>query len=211
MDGSFPRPYSPFPKINYFGASSNSIYISGTVTLRRRFTKELFVPRRMFTPSRLTKVRIRGGDCGGVLECARRAEFARRARAERLRYWALVCGEFHLGAEVLEAFAVAELAVGGDDAGLHGAAVHAEGGECIAESRRRRPAGPRCRRNSRGSGAGRMVRPDGVSFRTARVVPVWVFGAERVGWAGVLYFGYKFVAAVCDRRTEGRPVPGRNV
>ena len=42
-DGTFPRPYSPFQTINYFAASSNSIYSSGTVTLRRRFTKELFI------------------------------------------------------------------------------------------------------------------------------------------------------------------------
>ncbi|MBI4891192.1 MAG: TonB-dependent receptor [Acidobacteria bacterium] len=42
-DGTFPRPYGGYQTINFFSAGSNSIYNSGTVTLRRRFRKEMFV------------------------------------------------------------------------------------------------------------------------------------------------------------------------
>jgi len=42
-DGSFPRPFPVFQGINYFAASSNSIYNSGSLTVRRRFSKELFI------------------------------------------------------------------------------------------------------------------------------------------------------------------------
>jgi hypothetical protein len=41
--GTFPRPYPQFSTINIINGSSNSIYNSGSVTFRRRFTKEFFV------------------------------------------------------------------------------------------------------------------------------------------------------------------------
>lgn len=42
-DGSFPRPFPAFQTINYFAPSSNSIYNSGSVTVRRRLSRELFI------------------------------------------------------------------------------------------------------------------------------------------------------------------------
>jgi hypothetical protein len=42
-DGTFPRPYPAFQTINFFLAGSNSIYNSGSVTLRRRFGKQMFL------------------------------------------------------------------------------------------------------------------------------------------------------------------------
>jgi len=42
-DGSFPRPFAAFQTINYIAASSNSIYNSGSVTVRRRFSRQMFV------------------------------------------------------------------------------------------------------------------------------------------------------------------------
>lgn len=58
--------------------------------------------------------------------------------------------------------------------------------------------------------------PDGWFDRTAfplvpRVLPVWVFGAERTGRAGILYPGYKLVPAVRDRRTESVKFPETRV
>jgi hypothetical protein len=42
-NGSFPRPYGGYQTINFFSAGSNSIYNSGSVTLRRRFGKQMFL------------------------------------------------------------------------------------------------------------------------------------------------------------------------
>lgn len=42
-DGTFPRPFPNFQTINYFAASSNSIYNSGAITVKRRFSRDLFV------------------------------------------------------------------------------------------------------------------------------------------------------------------------
>ncbi|MBN8729633.1 MAG: carboxypeptidase regulatory-like domain-containing protein [Acidobacteria bacterium] len=42
-DGSFPRPFPAFQTINYIAASSNSTYNSGSLTIRRRFSKQMFV------------------------------------------------------------------------------------------------------------------------------------------------------------------------
>jgi hypothetical protein len=50
-DGSFPRPFAGFQTINYFAASSNSFYNSGSMTVRRRFSRDLFV-RATYTYSK---------------------------------------------------------------------------------------------------------------------------------------------------------------
>ncbi len=42
-DGTFPRPYAAFQTINFINAGSNSAYNSGSVTVRRRFHKALFL------------------------------------------------------------------------------------------------------------------------------------------------------------------------
>jgi TonB-dependent Receptor Plug Domain. len=41
--GSFPRPFPAFSTINYFDNQSNSTYHSGSATLRRRLSRQLFV------------------------------------------------------------------------------------------------------------------------------------------------------------------------
>jgi hypothetical protein len=41
--GAFPRPYPAFSTINIIADGSNSIYNSGSVTLRRRFNRQLFL------------------------------------------------------------------------------------------------------------------------------------------------------------------------
>lgn len=42
VNGSFPRPYPAFSSINIFDDRSNSIYNSGTATLRRRLSRQVF-------------------------------------------------------------------------------------------------------------------------------------------------------------------------
>ena len=49
--GAFPRPYPAFSTINIIGDGSNSIYNSGSVTLRRRFNRQLFL-RATYTYSK---------------------------------------------------------------------------------------------------------------------------------------------------------------
>jgi len=53
-DGTFPRLFPQFQTINYIINGSNSIYNSGSVTVKRRFSKKLFVPTR----NRLMRVQI---------------------------------------------------------------------------------------------------------------------------------------------------------
>jgi hypothetical protein len=81
-DGSFPRPFPAFQTINYFAPSSNSIYNSGALTVRRRFSKELFV-RAVYT---FAKSLDESSNTGGTMPAGfPSAQDARNLRGERGR------------------------------------------------------------------------------------------------------------------------------
>ncbi len=81
-DGSFPRPYPAFQTINFVSASSNSIYHSGSVTVRRRLSKQLFL-RAAYTYS---KSLDESSNTGGTMPANfPSAQDARNLHAERGR------------------------------------------------------------------------------------------------------------------------------
>jgi hypothetical protein len=81
-DGTFPRPFGQFQTINYFAASSNSTYNSASITLRRRFTKELFI-RAAYT---YAKSIDESSNTGGTIAAGfPSAQDARNLRGERGR------------------------------------------------------------------------------------------------------------------------------
>jgi hypothetical protein len=94
-DGSFPRPFPAFQTINYFSAASNSTYQSGTLTVRRRLSRELFV-RANYT---YAKSIDESSNTGGTIAAGfPSAQDARNLRGERGR------SDFDLGHAFVASF-----------------------------------------------------------------------------------------------------------
>lgn len=94
-DGTFPRPYAGFQTINYFAASSNSIYHSGSVTVRRRLNRQLFLRATYVYSKSLDETSNTGGTIAAGFPSA---QDARNLRAERGR------SDFDLGHTLAASF-----------------------------------------------------------------------------------------------------------
>ena len=94
-DGTFPRPYSAFQTINFFNAASNSSYNSGSITVRRRFSRQLFV-RAAYT---YAKSLDESSNTGGTIAAGfPSAQDARNLHGERGR------SDFDIGHSFLASF-----------------------------------------------------------------------------------------------------------
>jgi outer membrane receptor protein involved in Fe transport len=81
-DNSFPRPYAGFQTINYFDANSNSTYNSGTLTVRRRFSKDMFVRATYVYAKSIDESSNSGGTISGGFPSA---QDSRNLKGERGR------------------------------------------------------------------------------------------------------------------------------
>ena len=94
-DGTFPRPFPQFQTINYIINGSNSIYNSGAVTVKRRFSKKLFV-RAAYTYS---KAIDESSNTGGTIAAGfPSAQDSRNLHGERGR------SDFDIGHSMVGAF-----------------------------------------------------------------------------------------------------------
>ncbi len=95
-DGSLPRPYPQFQRINYVALGSNSIYNSLAVSLRRRFSRQLFV-RTAYTYAKSIN---ESSNTGGVIAAGfPSAQDSCNLHAERGR------SDFDIDAEGVQRFA----------------------------------------------------------------------------------------------------------
>jgi hypothetical protein len=94
-DGTFPRPFPQFQTINYIINGSNSIYNSGAVTVKRRFSKKLFV-RAAYT---YAKAIDESSNTGGTIAAGfPSAQDSRNLHGERGR------SDFDIGHSMVGAF-----------------------------------------------------------------------------------------------------------
>jgi hypothetical protein len=94
-DGTFPRPFPAFSSINYFANISNSIYNSGSVTLRRRLSRDFFVRAAYTYAKSLDDSSNTGGVIAGGFSIA---QDSRNLRAEHGR------SDFDIGHSFLASF-----------------------------------------------------------------------------------------------------------
>lgn len=94
-DGTFPRPYGGYQTINFFLAGSNSIYNSGTVSVRRRFKKQLFLRASYIYAKSIDESSNTGGTIAAGFSSA---QDARNLKGERGR------SDFDIGHSFVSSF-----------------------------------------------------------------------------------------------------------
>ena len=171
-EGLGPRPIPVFSTIDMFADVANSIYNSGTVTLRRRLAEQLFFRATYVYAKSIDESSNTGGVIAAGFPIAQNSYdlaaergplgFRRRPHLRR---------QLYLAAQVLAQYVSARLADCRHHDGLYRPAVHAQSGQFRYHHRRRRAAQPHRQGHAR-----RIPRPNQWFDRTAfPVVPVGAF------------------------------------